>query len=121
MSNQGISPKKNYKDSESPMIRKVIRSSWNNPYATGNVNGYKRVASEFKTIGNITDFLSRKNYACGDIPNPAQGMRGRFGSFIKNCDNTQVPCSNANTKFIPDSSEYIKYKKQRAFNQNYYS
>jgi hypothetical protein len=126
MSIQGISPKQtitNYKDSESTMIRKVIRSSWNNPYATGTVNGYKRAASEFKTIGNITDFLSRKNYACGNIPNPTQAnnvaWRSRIGSIIKHCDDTQVPCSNANTKFVPDSSEYIKYKKQKAFNQNY--
>jgi hypothetical protein len=123
---QGISPKQtitNYRDSESTMIRKVIRSSWNNPYAIGNVNGYKRAASEFKTIGNITDFLSRKNYACGNIPNPTQAnnvaWRSRIGSIIKHCDNTQVPCSNANTKFVPDSSEFIKYKKQRAINQNY--
>ena len=96
------------------MIRKVIRSSWNNSYATGTVNGKKRAASEFKSINNITDFLSRKNYACGDIPNPTQPnntkWRSRIGSIIKSCDGLQVPCSNSNTKFVPDSSDYIKYK-----------
>ena len=40
----------------------------------------------------------------GYVPNPTQG-RSRLGSIIKNCDNTQVPWSNSNTKFIPDSSE----------------
>jgi hypothetical protein len=120
MSIQGISPKQtinNYKDSESALIRKVIRNSWNNEYATGVVNSKKRAASEFKTIGNITDFLSRKNYACGYIPTPSQHFN--IGSIIKNCDGSGVPCSNANTKFVPDSSEYIKYKRQRAFNRNY--
>ena len=40
----------------------------------------------------------------GYVPNPTQ-VRSRLGSIIKNCDNTQVLCSNSDTKFIPDSSE----------------
>ena len=65
MSIQGISPHQtvnNCKNFESVMIRKVIRNSWNKSYATGKVNGSKRIASEFKSINNITDFSSRKNY-----------------------------------------------------------
>ena len=122
MSINGISPKQtvtNYKDSEYTMIRKVIRTSWNNYDASSR----NRAASEFKTINNITDILSRKNYACGNIPNPTQpnnvAWRSRIGSIVKNCDNSNVPCSNSNTKFVPDSSDYTKYRKQRSFNQNY--
>ena len=44
--------------------------------------------------------------------------RSRIGPIIKQCDNTNVPCSNSNTKFVPDSSEYTKYKRQRSYNQN---
>ena len=123
---QGISPKQtinNYKDSQQTTIRSILRRSWNNPYAVGNVNGYGRAIGEFKAVNNIGDYLSRKNYACGDIPNAIQPdnvkWRSRISGIIKNCDGTGVPCSNSNTKFIPDSSDYTTYKKQRAMNQNY--
>ena len=111
------------RDSEMTSIRKVIRKSWNNPYAAGNVNGRGRAIGEFKAVNNIGDYLSRQNYACGNIPNPTQPnsvtWRSRIGGIMKQCDATGVPCSNANTKFIPDSSDYTTYRKQRAINQNY--
>lgn len=123
---QGISPKQtvnNYKDSQQTAIRSVIRRAWNNPYAVGNVNGHARAIGEFKAVNNIGDYLSRKNYVCGNIPNAIQPdnvkWRSRIGGIMKQCDGTGVPCSNSNTKFIPDSSDYTTYKKQRAMNQNY--
>ena len=122
----GISIKQtinNYKDSETTMTRRLLRSSWNGAYATGTVNGQKRKIGEFKAVSNIGDFLSRKNYACGNIPNPTQPSnvtwRSKIGSIIKSCDGSNIPCSNSNTKFVPDSSEYTKYKRQRSYNQNY--
>ena len=121
----GISPKQtmnNNKDSEMTMTRRVLRDSWNGRYATGKVNGYGRAIGEFKAVNNIGDFLSRQNYACGNIPNPQSNSfngRNRIGSIIKHCDNTGIQCSNTNTRFVPDSSDYIKYRKQRAINQNY--
>lgn len=123
---QGISPQQtinNYKDSEQTAIRSILRRSWNTPYAVGNVNGHKRAIGEFKAVTNIGDYLSRQNYACGNIPNPTRPRIvnwGRsLGSIIKHCDSTGVPCSNTNTKFVPDSSDYTTYKKQRAINTNY--
>lgn len=122
----GISPQQtinNYKGSEEAMIRKTIRNSWNNSYASGQVNGHKRAIGEFKAISNIGDFLSREDYRCGYIPTAIQpsntSWRGRIGSIIKNCDDTGVPCSNSNTRFVPDSSAYTTFRKQRAFNRNY--
>jgi hypothetical protein len=121
---QGISPKQtmnNHKDSEMTMTRRVLRDSWNGAYATGKVNGYGRRVGEFKAVNNIGDFLSRKNYVC-NIPNPQSNSfqgRNRIGSIINHCDTTGIQCSNTNTKFVPDSSDYIKYRKQRAINQNY--
>jgi hypothetical protein len=122
----GISPKQtitSYKDSENCMIRKTIRNSWNNKYAVGVVNGHGRKIGPFKAVSNIGDFLNRQNYACGNMPNPTQAnsviWRSRIGSIIKNCDNTGVEASSSNNKFVPDSSEYIKYKKIAAINRNY--
>ena len=121
---QGISPKQtinNFKDSEMCMTRRVLRDSWNGAYATGTVNGYGARIGGFKAVNNISDFLSRQNYVC-NVPNPQSNSfngRNRIGSIIKHCDNTGIQCSNTNTKFVPDSSDYIKYRKQRAINQNY--
>ena len=39
--------------------------------------------------------------------------------MIQNCDNTGVAASVANNRFVPDSSDYTTFKKQRAMNQNY--
>jgi hypothetical protein len=122
---QGISTKqttKSYKNSQDVITRKVIIKSWNNPYASGSVNGHKRVSSPFPSVYNITDFLARKNYVC-NVPNPIQETRhrlkGNMGSIINNCDGTGVQCSNTNTKFVPDSSLYTTFKRQQATNQNY--
>lgn len=110
--------------SEETLSRKIIIHSWNNPYATGSVNGKKRVIGEFKAVTNIGDFLSRVDYRCGSIPTPIQpnsvSWRSRIGSIIMSCDDSGIPPSNTNTKFVPDSSEYTKYKKIRSFNQNFY-
>lgn len=120
----GVSPKQtinNNKGSEMVMTRKVLRDSWNGAYATGKVNGLGRRIGEFKAVNNIGDFLSRQNYTC-NIPNSQSSSfngRNRIGSIMNRCDATRIPCSNTNTKYVSDSSDYIKYRKQRAINQNY--
>ena len=112
----------NYKDSEQTTTRQVLRSAWNTRYATGMVNGHARVITPFRAVNNLGDFLSRKNYVCGG-PNQVNaskpGMKGRIGSIISTCDQTGVEASNCNPKFVSDSSDYIKFKKQQATNRNY--
>lgn len=111
------------RDSSDVTARKVIVKSWNNPYAVGTVNGKGRAVGEFKAVTNIGDFLSRQHYTCGNIPTPIQpnnvAWRSRIGSVIKTCDDSGIPCSNANTKFVPDSSDYIRYKRHRAMARTY--
>jgi hypothetical protein len=123
---QGVSPMQtatSKRDSGDAVTRRVIVRSWNNAYAVGNVNGKGRAVGEFKAVTNIGDYLSRQDYACGNIPTPVQPnnvtWRSRIGSVIKQCDGTGVPCSNTNTRFVPDSSDYIKYRRQRAQAQTY--
>ena len=123
---QGISPVQtisSQKNSDEVMIRRQLRDVWNRPNAVGKINGHKRAASEFKSVANISDFLSREHYAAGNIPNPSNTTHSnvfwKIGSIIKQIDNTGVACSNSNTRFVPDSSEFTKYRKQRAFNRNY--
>lgn len=121
----GISPKQTMTDSHGAseaMTRRILRSSWNGAYATGTVNNYKCAVGPFKAINNIGDFLNRQNYVC-NVPNATHTFctagRARTGKCGESCDTTQVPCSNTNTKFVPDSSSYITFKKQEAMNKVY--
>ena len=35
------------------------------------------------------------------------------------CDNSNVHASSTNVKFVSDSSDYIRFRKQQAMNRNY--
>jgi len=111
-----------YRDGEHTTARRILRSGWNTAYATGQVNGKDRVITPFRAVNNLGDFLSRKNYVCGG-PNQVNaskpGMKGRIGSIISACDGSGVEASSCNPKFVSDSSDYIKFKKQVAMNRNY--
>ena len=122
---QGFSSKQtitNYKTSELTGMRRVLRMGWNTAYATGTVNGNARKITPFRAVNNSGDFLSRKNYSSGG-PNPTNASRPGYsrliGSMFSNPDNSGVPASSCNIKFVADSSEYTKFRKQRANNTNY--
>jgi len=121
----GYSPQQtqlNYKDSGSVMTRRVLRDGWNNQYAGGIVNGISSAIGPFRRTTNSGDFLSRINYVCGG-PNPSNlklpGIGNRFGSLVNNCDNTGIPASSCNGRYVPDASDYTTFKKQLAIQQNY--
>ena len=121
----GWSPKQtinNFKDSEQTAIRSVLRRSWNTNYARGKFNNKNRIITPFRAINNNGDFLSRTNYSCGgsnQVTPDRYKRKNNIGSIHQNCDSTGVPASNCNTKFVPDSSDYITFKKQQALNRTY--
>jgi hypothetical protein len=121
----GISPKQtsnNLRTSQDTTLRHILRSGWNTNYARGNVNGYNRVTTPFRAVNNSGDFLGRVNYICGG-PNQVNasypGWKSRIGSIISQCDNTKIPSSTCNVKFVADSSDYTRFKHQKAFNHTY--
>lgn len=121
----GISPKQtinNFKTNDDVRIRRTVVRAWNTNYTNGTYNGKNRAIGEFRAVNNLGDFLSRSHYNCGGL-NPENAKRpgyARFiGSMFQNCDGSGVPPSTCNTKYIPDSSDYIKYRKQRAVNKTY--
>ena len=122
---QGISPVQtigNYKSSEDTIIRGVLRRGWNTNYARGNVNGLNRITTPFRAVNNSGDFLGRVNYVCGgpnQINASRPGRKSIIGSIISQCDNTGVPSSTCNVKFVADSSDYIKFRRQIAVNVTY--
>jgi hypothetical protein len=112
----------NEKSSEQVMSRRVLVKSWNTSYANGTYNGRDRIVTPFRAVNNLGDFLQRQNYVCGG-PNQVNaskpGWKGRIGSIISQCDNSGVPSSTCNVKYVPDSSDYITFKKLQAQNHNY--
>ena len=122
----GYSPKQttnNYKDSEQVMTRRILRDSWNNQNAAGVINGRGRITTPFRAITNLGDFLSREAYVCGG-PNQINktfpgGRQGLMGSIISRCDGTGIAAANCNQRYVPDSSDYITYKRQNAISKNY--
>jgi hypothetical protein len=110
------------RDGDMSASRGILRRAWNQENAVGTINGQNRVITPFRAVNNLGDFLARKNYVCGG-PNQVNaskpGWKGKIGSIISSCDNTGVEGYSGNVKFVPDSSDYTTYRKQRAFNRNY--
>jgi hypothetical protein len=110
------------KTSDHSTVRAILRNAWNGQNASGEYNGQKRIITPFRAVNNSGDFLGRVNYSCGG-PNPTnidKPGRGRFiGALRQNCDNTGVPASSCNVKFVADSSDYVTFKRQQAMNRTY--
>ena len=121
----GISPKQtatSYKTSDVVMTRRVLRSSWNTVQARDALNGRGRVITPFRAVNNLGDYLGRKNYVCGGSNQTnanKPGWKGSIGAIMSRCDGSGIAASVTNNRFVPDSSDYIKFRKQRAINQTY--
>jgi len=112
----------NEKSSEQVMARRVLVKSWNTNYTGDSFNDNGRIVTPFRAVNNLGDFLQRKNYVCGgsnQVNADKPGWKSHIGSIISNCDGTGVPASTCNVKYVPDSSDYIKFKKLQAQNRNY--
>lgn len=112
----------NARGGEQALVRKILTKSWNTPYARGEYNGQSPSIGPFRLVNNLGDFLHRQNYSCGgsnQIRSNRPGFRSIAGTIPQNCDGSGIPASSCNPKFVPDSSDYVRYKKQRAMNLNY--
>jgi hypothetical protein len=117
----------NYKDSENVMTRRILRDSWNGKQTASTIIGadeteYGRILTPFRAVNNLGDYLSRQNYVCGG-PNQIQPnsmvWRNRISSIISNCDESGIAAGSGNQRFVSDSSDYIRYKRQSAVSTNY--
>ena len=127
---QGISSKQtvnNFKDSDATSVRNILRNSWNGMNGRrvqlgANNIVYKRRATPFRAVMNMDDFLCRKNYVCGG-PNPTNaskpGYKRLIGNVMSQCDATGIQGASCNPKFVADSSDYVKFRKQNAVNKTY--
>ncbi len=102
--------------------RRVLREAWNSNY-----NGKNYMLNNFRSVMNAGDPHGRKNYSCGGskmIGGTRPGMlilTTRDSGQSKNkCDSTGVPPSTCNVKYVYDSSDVTRYRKERAINRGYY-
>lgn len=138
---QGYMPQQNqtvdkeYENFES--VRFTLKNAWNTNYPQQlKANKLtKSIVTPFRAVNNAGDLLSRSNYSCGGPCQTFQnrpGLRGlkqRFGSVSVSCTpsaaynslqlNKSIPAAACNTKFVYDSSDYIRYLKQSATAKNY--
>lgn len=110
------------RSSENTLMRRVLRRGWNTEYARGNINGHQRITTPFRAVNNSGDFLARVNYVCGG-PNQVNasypGWKSRIGSIISQCDGSNIASSTCNVKFVADSSDYTRFRKEKAWNSTY--
>ncbi len=106
--------------------RFLLRDAWNTTRYSGETGvGNKRIITPFRAVNNAGDVLSRLNYSCGGSCQTYQsrpglkGLSGRFGHIQDVCDETAIPPSACNVKYVYDSSDYTTYLRQRAFNKTY--
>uniref|UniRef100_A0A6C0EGK9 Uncharacterized protein n=1 Tax=viral metagenome TaxID=1070528 RepID=A0A6C0EGK9_9ZZZZ len=103
--------------------RKILRDVWNSKNVVGQNESNRKIGS-FRAVMNAGDLLSRPNYSCGG-PNPLQSLAFRFNSLTRrdntrnNCDNSGVPPSSCNVKYVYDSSLFTRFKKESAYNRVY--
>jgi hypothetical protein len=114
--------------------RFALREAWNTSSLSGSSNP-KRIVTPFRAVNNAGDLLSRQNYSCGGTCQTYQsrpglhGLRQRFGAVSDSCQadvfwspaqiDPKVPASACNTKYVYDSSDYIRFLKNQAVNKNY--
>ena len=106
--------------------RFTLREAWNTSKYSGQ-NGLvnTRIITPFRAVNNAGDVLSRLNYSCGGScqtfhsrPN-VHGIKQSLGGIQSVCDETLVPPSACNVRYVYDGSDYTKFVAQRAVNKNY--
>lgn len=103
--------------------RLVLRDVWNTKkYEVLASNNFKPATGSFRATMNAGDLLSRQNYSCGggSQVNSRPGLFGlNIGGIHDTCDGTNIPPSTCNVKFVYDSSDFTRFKKEKALNKNY--
>jgi len=110
---------------EPAQMRSVLVNSWNNTDIGLGIRATRRAQTPFRSANNAGDILSRQNYSCGRQNQCFQsrpglrGLRLHMGSAANRCDDSGLAAATCNVKYVYDSSDYVRYKKQFAIKQNY--
>ena len=111
--------------SEREMTRLTLREAWNGEAATGTVKNVTVAATPFRAVNNAGDLLNRQYYTSGgptqisSVRGGINGWKSMAGAVQPRPDNTGVPSSTCNVKYVYDSSDYTRFRKLQASNRNY--
>jgi len=109
-------------------LRLETKEAWNTHYRIQLAKAGKHSAiTPFRAVNNAGDVLGRQYsfYVCGGTPQTSngrsglRGLRNAFGTIHNQCDGTGVPAATCNGRYVYDGSDYVRYKKQLAINNNY--
>ena len=121
---QYITSDNNFEDYEYDRYQLV--QAWNTTYPSQlRRSKVHRAIGPFRAVNNSGDLLSRQYYSSGGSCMSFQsrprmyGLKTKVGSIVKMNDGTDVPSANCNPKYVYDSSNYIRYKKQDALAKTY--
>lgn len=116
---QIVTTDNSYEDYQQDRFQLV--EAWNNTYPSQlKESNVHRAIGPFRAKTNAGDVLSRSNYSSGGSIQTFQsrpgmhGLRTKWGSIQNMNDGTTVPSATCNTKYVYDSSDYARYKKQDA-------
>ena len=111
--------------------RLILSKAWNGKYASEQVTNevtsqiVKPSTTPFRAVMNAGDYLSREHYSCGGPNMIGSGPPGSLvltskdgGQSRRQCDKTGIPASTCNVKYVYDSSDYARFKKEQAKNRN---
>ena len=102
------------------MGRNILREVWNTNYECHS----GRAIGGFRAVMNAGDYLSRVNSACGG-PNQVTSRPGMMVMSTKDgvvggpCDSSKPPIASTNVKYVYDSSDFIRYRKEKSMNEGY--
>ena len=132
-----IKPRPTLASQERATTRKILREAWGKRGATvaqlqsvpnsviGNTPKFGSIGN-FRAVYNAGDLLSRVNYSCGGPDMIGSGPPGTLvmttkdgGQSKKNCDGTGVPPQTCNVRYVYDSSNFTRFKREQAVNRSY--
>ena len=111
--------------SDREMSRLTLREAWNGAAASGTVKNLTVAATPFRAVNNAGDLLNRKSYTSGgssqisSLRGGLTGWKSMAGAVQGQPDNTGIPSSTCNVKYVYDGSDYTTFKKLQAINRNY--
>jgi len=107
------------------MSRLTLREAWNGLAAKGSMNGIPLAVTPFRAVNNSGDCMSRAYYTSGgstqisSLRGGLTGWKTMAGAVQPHPDNTGIPSSTCNVRYVYDGSDYTTFKKLQAINRNY--
>ena len=103
--------------------RNVLRTVWNNNYhCNKDPNKKQRAIGGFRMVMNAGDYLSRVNAPCGgsnQVTSRPGMMVMTTKDGVQQCGHEHPPVANTNVKYVYDSSDFIRYRREKSINKGY--